>query len=145
MIRQQLTEDMKAYMKAKDKVKLAGIKMAIAAIKNKEIDLKRELTDDEIIAVLKKQVKEHQESLSFLKDKNSSARSEYEAYIDALSKFIPEDMPREKAVTIISRALAEENITEKKQKGLAMKTVMPILKGKLDGKVIQEIVNSILV
>lgn len=145
MIRQQLTEDMKAYMKAKDKVKLAGIKMAIAAIKNKEIDLKRELTDDEIIAVLKKQVKEHQESLSFLKDKNSSARSEYEAYIDALSKFIPEDMPREKAVTIISRALAEENITEKKQKGLAMKTVMSILKGKLDGKVIQEIVDSILV
>ena len=145
MIRQQLTEDMKAYMKAKDKVKLTGIKMAIAAIKNKEIDLKRELTDDEIIAVLKKQVKEHQESLSFLKAEDTDARSEYETYINVLSKFIPEDMPREKAVTIISKALADADITEKKQKGLAMKTVMPILKGKLDGKVIQEIVDSILV
>lgn len=144
MIKQQLTEDMKVYMKAKDKLKLSGIKMAIAAIKNKEIETKRELTDEEIIAILKKQVKEHQESLSFLKE-GDTARDEYKAYIDSISKFIPKDMSKEEATDIITKALAEANITEKKQKGLAMKTIMPILKGKLDGKVIQEIVDSILV
>lgn len=144
MIKQQLTEDMKVYMKAKDKLKLSGIKMAIAAIKNKEIETKRELTDEEIIAILKKQVKEHQESLSFLKE-GDTARDEYKAYIDSISKFIPKDMSKEEATDIITKALAEANITEKKQKGLAMKTIMPILKSKLDGKVIQEIVDSILV
>lgn len=144
MIKQQLTEDMKVYMKAKDKLKLSGIKMAIAAIKNKEIETKRELTDEEIIAILKKQVKEHQESLSFLKE-GDTARDEYKAYIDSISKFIPKDMSKEEATDIITKALAEANITEKKQKGLAMKTIMPILKGKLDGKVIQEIVDSILI
>lgn len=144
MIKQQLTEDMKVYMKAKDKLKLSGIKMAIAAIKNKEIETKRELTDEEIIAILKKQVKEHQESLSFLKE-GDTARDEYKTYIDSISKFIPKDMSKEEATDIITKALAEANITEKKQKGLAMKTIMPILKGKLDGKVIQEIVDSILI
>lgn len=145
MIKQQLTEDMKIYMKAKDKVKLSGIKMAIATIKNREIEVKRELTDEEVIAILKKQVKEHHESMSFFKEDDIANRKEYILYIDALDKFIPEDMSKEEATDIITKALAEANVTEKKQKGLAMKTVMPLLKGKLDGKVIQEIVNSILV
>lgn len=140
-----LLNDMKVYMKAKSKVKLAGIRMANAAIKNKEIDIKRELTDEEIIAILKKQVKEHQESISFLKEEDVEARTEYEAYINALSRFIPEDMPREEAKAIAVKLLADNYIVFKPHKGQAMKLVMSELKGKIDGKVIQEIVDEILI
>lgn len=143
MLKQQLQDNMKAYMKAKNKTKTAGIRMAIAAVKNKEIEVKRELTDEEIIAILKKQVKEHKESVSFIKE-NNFAKEEYLIYINVLNNFIPEDMSKEEAEKIITKALADANVTEKKQKGLAMKAVMPLLKGKLDGNIIQEIVDSIL-
>lgn len=149
MIKTKLTNDMKHYMKEKAtnkaaEYKLTGIRMAIAAIKNKEIEMKRELTDEEVISVLKKQTKEHFESMSFYKEDDIDNRKPYILYIDALDKFIPEDMSEEEAKKIISKALADANITEKKQMGDAMKTVMPILKGKLDGKVIKNIVTSIL-
>ena len=142
MIKTKLTEDMKHYMKEKEKVALTGVRMANAAIKNKEIDLRRELDDDEVIAVLKKQVKEHKESLEFVKDEEG--RKELETYIAVLNKYIPADMDKGEAEKIIRDLLSAGNITEKKQMGDAMKTVMPVLKGKIDGKVIKEIVNSIL-
>lgn len=145
MLKQELTNDMKAYMKAKSKVQLAGIRMANAAIKNKEIDVKRELTDEEIIAILKKQVKEHQESISFLKEEDVETKKEYETYINVLSKFIPQDMSREEAKAIIVKLLADNYIAFKQDKGKAMKLVMSELKGKLDGKVIQGIVDEILI
>lgn len=142
MIKTKLTEDMKHYMKEKEKVALSGIRMAIAAIKNKEIEVRHELDDNEVIAVLKRQVKEHKESLEFVKD--DEAKKELEIYIEVLSKYIPADMDKNEADKIIRELLTAANITEKKQMGDAMKTVMPVLKGKLDGKVIKEIVSTIL-
>lgn len=142
MIKTKLTEEMHHYMKEKEKVAVTGVRMAIAAIKNKEIEVRRELNDTEVIAVLKRQIKEHKESLEFVKvDKD---KQELETYISILNKYIPADMSKDEAEGIIKDLLASANITEKKQMGDAMKTVMPVLKGKLDGKVIKEIVNSIL-
>lgn len=142
MIKTKLTEEMHHYMKEKEKVAVTGVRMAIAAIKNKEIEVRRELNDTEVIAVLKRQIKEHKESLEFVKaDKD---REELETYISILDKYIPADMSKDEAEGIIKDLLASANITEKKQMGDAMKTVMPVLKGKLDGKIIKEIVNSIL-
>lgn len=143
---QKLEDKLKEFMRDKKETEKAGIRMAIAAIKNKAIDLRRDLTDEEIVSVLKKQVKEHKESLSYLTDTANQANEieKYNAYISVLNSYIPEDMSEEEARVIIAEILSENNITEKKQMGDAMKTVMPKLKGKLDGKVIKEIVNSIL-
>lgn len=145
-IQEQMKRDLKMFMQMKADTEKTGIRMAMAAIKNKEIDLRHELSDEEIIAILKKQVKEHQESLSYLKDPVAQAGEieKYNTYIEILKTYIPEDMSVEEATAIIKNILSENNIAEKKQMGNAMKVVMPVLKGKLDGKIIKEIVNSIL-
>lgn len=144
-IKENLMNDMKQYMKEKKKVELTGIRMVNASIKNKEIDLKRELTDDEVVAVIKKQVKEHKESLEYVvKTGDVDSQQELNTYISILEKYLPEQMSESQAREIIESLLRENNITSIKEKGSAMKVVMPALKGKLDGAIINKIVGDIL-
>ena len=127
MLKQQIMTDMKQCMKAKMQTELTGIRMLNAAIKNKEIDLKKELTDAEIIAIVKKQIKEHKDSLSYIKDQDSA-----------------DEMPEEEAKTIIEKLLAENNISGKSNMGPAMKLVKPVLEGKIDNSKISKIVKELL-
>lgn len=145
MIKEQLMNDMKQYMKEKKKIELTGIRMVNASIKNKEIDLKRELTDDEVVTVIKKQVKEHKESLEYVaKNGDIASQEELNTYIAILEKYLPEQMDESQAREIIEGLLKENDITSVKQKGNAMKVIMPVLKGKLDGAIINKIVSDIL-
>ena len=144
-MKQKLMDDMKQYMRDKKKVELAGIRMVNASIKNKEIELRRELTDEEIVAVIKKQVKEHKESLEYvIKAGDTESQEELNTYIAILEKYLPEQMDESKAREIIEKLLEENNITSPSQKGNAMKVVMPELKDKLDGAVINKIVTDLL-
>lgn len=144
MLKQQISEAIKTCMKSKMKIELTGLRMLNAAIKNKEIDLKRELTDAEIIGVIKKQVKEHNDSLSYIKDKDSDDAIAYKIYITTLEGFLPEEMPEEEAKAIIIKLLAENNISGKSSMGPAMKLVKPVLEGKIDNSKISKIVKEVL-
>lgn len=145
MLKQQIMTDMKQCMKAKMQTELTGIRMLNAAIKNKEIDLKKELTDVEIIAIVKKQIKEHKDSLSYIKDQNSTDAIAYKTYISTLEGYLPEEMPEEEAKTIIEKLLAENNISGKSNMGPAMKLAKPALEGKIDMSIVSKIVREILV
>lgn len=144
MLKEQISEAMKTCMKSKMKIELTGLRMLNAAIKNKEIDLKRELNDTEIIAVIKKQVKEHKDSLSFIKDQDSTDAIAYKTYITTLENFLPEEMPEEEAKAIIEKILTENNISGKSNMGPAMKIVKPVLEGKIDNSKISKIVKEVL-
>lgn len=144
MLKKQISEAMKTCMKSKMKIELTGLRMLNAAIKNKEIDLKRELNDTEIIAVIKKQVKEHKDSLSFIKDQDSTDAIAYKTYITTLENFLPEEMPEEEAKAIIEKLLTENNISGKSNMGPAMKIVKPVLEGKIDNSKISKIVKEVL-
>lgn len=144
MLKEQISEAMKTCMKSKMKIELTGLRMLNAAIKNKEIDLKRELNDTEIIAVIKKQVKEHKDSLSFIKDQDSTDAIAYKTYIATLENFLPEEMPEEEAKAIIEKLLTENNISGKSNMGPAMKLVKPVLEGKIDNSKISKIVKEVL-
>lgn len=144
MLKKQISEAMKTCMKSKMKIELTGLRMLNAAIKNKEIDLKRELNDTEIIAVIKKQVKEHKDSLSFIKDQDSTDAIAYKTYIATLENFLPEEMPEEEAKAIIEKLLTENNISGKSNMGPAMKIVKPVLEGKIDNSKISKIVKEVL-
>lgn len=144
MLKQQIMNDMKQCMKAKKQTELTGIRMLNAAIKNKEIDLKRELTDVEIISIVKKQIKEHKDSLTHIKDQTSPDAIAYKVYISTLEGYLPEEMPEEEAKAIIGNLLAENNISGKSQMGPAMKLVKPVLEGKIDNSKISKIVKELL-
>lgn len=146
-LKEEITIVMKTCMKEKLKTELAGLRMLNAAIKNKEIDTRKELTDDEVVAVIKKQIKEHEQSLSFLKDPEKQQEDilKYETYISTLEGFLPEEMDINDARIFIMEELSKAGITAKSQMGQAMKLLKEKLAGQLDNSKISQIVREFLV
>lgn len=145
-LKEQLKKDIIMFMQMKLKVELTGLRMLNAAIKNKEIELKKEVDDNQFIAIVKKQIKEHEQSLSFLKEPQHHDEIEkYKTYIFVLKAYLPEEMDENEARIIIMGELSKANITAKSQMGQAMKLLKEKLAGQIDNSKISKIVREFLV
>lgn len=139
--------DMKAAMKAKEEGKLAlnTIRMARAHIRQAEIDNGHaDFNDDQVLAVLRKEVKQRKETLSEIE---SSGREDLveqtKAEIDVLEKYLPAEMTPE-AVEAAVKEIVDAMDPGQKNMGFVMKAVMAKLKGQADGKLINQIVRKLL-
>ena len=139
--------DMKAAMKAKEEGKLAlnTIRMARAHIRQAEIDNGHaDFNDDQVLAVLRKEVKQRKETLSEIE---SSGREDLveqtKAEIDVLEKYLPAEMTPE-AVEAAVKEIVDAMVPGQKNMGSVMKAVMAKLKGQADGKLINQIVRKLL-
>lgn len=139
--------DMKAAMKAKEEGKLAlnTIRMARAHIRQAEIDNGHaDFNDDQVLAVLRKEVKQRKETLSEIE---SSGREDLveqtKAEIDILEKYLPAEMTPE-AVEAAVKEIVDAMDPGQKNMGSVMKAVMAKLKGQADGKLINQIVRKLL-
>lgn len=146
-IKEQLMADMKAAMKAKEEGKLAlnTIRMARAHIRQAEIDNGHaDFNDDQVLAVLRKEVKQRKETLSEIE---SSGREDLveqtKAEIDVLEKYLPAEMTPE-AVEAVVKEIVDAMDPGQKNMGSVMKAVMAKLKGQADGKLINQIVRKLL-
>lgn len=146
-IKEQLMADMKAAMKAKEEGKLAlnTIRMARAHIRQAEIDNGHaDFNDDQVLAVLRKEVKQRKETLSEIE---SSGREDLveqtKAEIDVLEKYLPAEMTPE-AVKAAVKEIVDAMDPGQKNMGSVMKAVMAKLKGQADGKLINQIVRKLL-
>lgn len=146
-IKEQLMADMKAAMKAKEEGKLAlnTIRMARAHIRQAEIDNGHaDFNDDQVLAVLRKEVKQRKETLSEIE---SSGREDLveqtKAEIDVLEKYLPAEMTPE-AVEAAVKEIVDAMDPGQKNMGSVMKAVMAKLKGQSDGKLINQIVRKLL-
>lgn len=146
-IKEQLMTDMKAAMKAKEEGKLAlnTIRMARAHIRQAEIDNGHaDFNDDQVLAVLRKEVKQRKETLSEIE---SSGREDLveqtKAEIDVLEKYLPAEMTPE-AVEVAVKEIVDAMDPGQKNMGSVMKAVMAKLKGQADGKLINQIVRKLL-
>ena len=146
-IKEQLMADMKAAMKAKEEGKLAlnTIRMARAHIRQAEIDNGHaDFNDDQVLAVLRKEVKQRKETLSEIE---SSGREDLveqtKAEIDVLEKYLPAEMTPE-AVEAAVKESVDAMDPGQKNMGSVMKAVMAKLKGQADGKLINQIVRKLL-
>lgn len=146
-IKEQLVADMKAAMKAKEEGKLAlnTIRMARAHIRQAEIDNGHaDFNDDQVLAVLRKEVKQRKETLSEIE---SSGREDLveqtKAEIDILEKYLPAEMTPE-AVEAAVKEIVDAMDPGQKNMGSVMKAVMAKLKGQADGKLINQIVRKLL-
>ena len=146
-IKEQLMADMKAAMKAKEEGKLAlnTIRMARAHIRQAEIDNGHaDFNDDQVLAVLRKEVKQRKETLSEIE---SSGREDLveqtKAEIDVLEKYLPAEMTPE-AVDAAVKEIVDAMDPGQKNMGSVMKAVMAKLKGQADGKLINQIVRKLL-
>lgn len=127
-------------MKAKDKSRKDSLSMLLSALKNAEIDKRSPLTEDEENAVVKKEIKQTQETYDLAPADRTDIKEEAAARLAVYKEFAPEDMSVEQITAVICEVLAELEIETPSgsDKGRIMKVLMPRVKGKADGKLVNE-------
>lgn len=144
-LKERLMADLKDAMKNKDKLRKDVITMVRAAIKQKEVDERVELDDADIENIISKQLKEKKSSIEeFKKGNRQDLVNQTNAEIEILLKYLPEQLSDEELKEIIKKVIDENEITSMKDIGKLMKNVMPLIKGKADGKQVNIIAKELL-
>ncbi|MCT0020658.1 GatB/YqeY domain-containing protein [Weissella cibaria] len=142
---EQLTSDMKEAMKAKDKVTLGVVRMVKASVSNEQIKLGHDLTADEELAVLSREMKQRVEEMESYKDADrADLAEEIQGQIDVLKRYMPAQMSEEEVVAVVKETIAEVGASSKADLGKVMGALMPKVKGKADGKLVNTTVQSLL-
>jgi len=129
----QLKDEMKNAMRAKDKLRLGVIRMALSAIKQAEIDHKIEATDDNILAVLTKMVKQRKESIKMFTDGGRDELAAKEAdEVEALETFLPQPLSSDEISQLINNAITETGAASMADMGKVMAILKPVMQGKAD-------------
>ncbi len=144
-MKQQLTEDMKAAMKAGEKHKLGVIRLINAAIKQREVDERIELDDTAVIAVLDKMVKQRKDSVSQYEAANREDLAEIErAEIVVIEAYLPAKMGETEIVAAIQAAIAETGASGPADMGKLMGALKPKLAGQADMGLVSKLVKQLL-
>ena len=146
-IKEQLTADMKEAMKAHEKERLSVIRSARGAIRQAEIDGGHtELDDAAVIGVLSKEVKMRKDSIEeFKKGDRQDLVEKTQAEIDVLMKYLPEQLGEEEVKALVKEAVENVGAKTPKDMGKVMGVLMPKVKGRADGKMVNQLVRSMLV
>ena len=133
----QLKDEQKLAMKAKDKARLGTIRLALSAIKQREVDERIILSDDDILAVLTKMVKQRRDSVTQYEAANRQDLADAEkAEITVLEEFMPQPLTDEEVSTLIDKAITESGAAGMQDMGNVMGVLKPLLQGRADmGKV----------
>lgn len=139
--------EMVKAMKEHDIPRKEALSMLLSALKAKEKDKREPLTEEEENAVIKKEIKQTRETLESAPADRADIRQEAEFRIGVLSQFAPEEMGEEAIRAVIAEVLAEMGVKtpDPKQKGLIMKNLMPRVKGKADGGLVNRLVGELFV
>ncbi|MGE6629253.1 GatB/YqeY domain-containing protein [Bacillus sp. NPDC077027] len=141
---EQLNTDMKLFMKKREKDKLLVIRMVKASLQNEAIKLKRDsLTSDEELTVLSREIKQRKDSLrEFSKANRLDLVDKVQKEIDMLDVYLPEQLTNEELQAIVVETIAEIGASTKADMGKVMSAIMPKVKGKADGAVINRLVSE---
>lgn len=141
----QLNEDMKQAMKDKDKFRLSVIRMIRSSIKNSEIDLKRQLDDQEVIDIVNREMKQRRDSLQeFEKAGRQDLADTVKAEIVIISEYLPKQLSEDEIKQIVQDTIAEVGASSKSDMGKVMGALMPKVKGRADGKLVNQWVQQLL-
>lgn len=142
---ERLNQDMKTAMKNKEKATLSVIRMVRSSLKNREIELQRPLDEEEALDVVIKELKQQQDSLTeFEKAGRADLIEKTRTEIAVLERYLPEPLSEEELRTIIQQVIDQTGATSKADMGKVMKTVMPEVKGRADGKQVNRLVLELL-
>ena len=130
-LKQLITDDMKLAIKAQDKPALKAIRMILGAIKQKEIDERIELDDNQVMAVIQKMVKQRKDSISQFSDAGRTDLVEVEeAELLIINNYMPKQLSQDEIEAAVVKAISDTGADSMKDMG----KLMGILKGQLDGK-----------
>ena len=142
-LRERLSEEMKEAMKAKDSLRLSSIRLIRSAVKNKDIELKREIAEQEIVEVIATLVKQRRESIRLFGEagRQDLVEKEEKELVDLLG-FLPQQLSREAVADLVDRVIAESGAQGGKDMGRVMKALMPHVAGRADGKMVSDLVKE---
>ena len=144
-LKTQLNESMKDAMRSRDEVRLRTVRMALAAIKQVEVDKRTELDDMAVLALIQKEVKNRREAIEEAKTANRPDLVESnEVEIEVLQAFLPKAMPAEELQALVQAAIAETGASTPADMGKVMKTVMPKVAGRAPNDMISAAVRELL-
>ena len=142
-LQDQLTEAMKVAMKAKDSLRLNAIRLMRTAIKNKEIDTRTTLSDEDVIGVLSTLVKQRKESAEVYRaNQRDDLADKEEAELAVIQDFLPAQMSEDEIKAAIEAAVQETGAASPKDMGKVMKIVSAQTRGRADGRLVSELVKA---
>ena len=142
-LKDQLNESMKTAMKARDDLRLSAVRMVRSMVKNREIDQKKELNDQEIIEVISTLAKQRRESIRMYREGNRpDLVKKEEAELEILLGFLPTQLSTAEIEALVDKIITETGAQGAKDMGRVMKALTPLTAGKADGKTVSETVKQ---
>jgi len=144
-LKSRLNQDLKEALKAKDEVKLRTVRMLLTAIKNLEVEKMTLATDEDILQIMSKEIKKRQEAIEMYEKggRQDLAQAERQE-IEVIQSYMPKQLSEEEIKEIAKKVISELNLKGPKDVGVAMKAIMPQVKGRADGKLVNKIVSELL-
>ena len=142
-IKERLKADMIAAMKGKEKERLEAIRFIQAAIKRQEVDTRKDLDDQAVIAILNNQAKQRRDSIEqFKKGGRNDLVVKEEAELKVLQSYLPEQLSSDELEKIVAETIKESGASGMKDLGAVMKALMPKVAGRADGGAISALVRQ---
>ena len=143
MLRDKIQEDMKIALKGGEKARLSSIRNIWNAVRNKEIDLKKDMDDEQIAGVIGNLVKQGRDSLEQFKSGNrQDLVDKTQAELDILLGYLPQQLSESELKQLIDEAMRETSAAVPADMGKVMKALMQKIKGKADGKLVSKMVGE---
>jgi hypothetical protein len=144
-LKEQITEDMKAAMRAKDAPRLAAVRLLLAAIKQREVDDRRELGDADVIAVVDKMIKQRRESITqFEKGGRADLAAGEQFEVQVLSAYLPQALSEAEVQAAVAEAVAATAAKAPSDMGKVMALLKPRLAGRADMAKVSALVKAAL-
>jgi len=141
----KIRESLKEALKQRDKARASVLRLVLAEMKNAEIAQHQPLNDDEGLDIVSREVKRHRESIEvFKKGNRGDLVAQEEIELSILMEYLPRQMSREEIMSAARQVIAEVGAKEIKDKGKVMSRLMPQLRGKAEGKDVNEVVLELL-
>ncbi len=144
-LREKIDADVKEALKSGAKDKVSTLRMLNAALKNKQIDKRRPLTDEEVIETVRSLIKQRKDSIEqFAKGNRQDLVDKETAEVKVLEGYLPQQLSREEVEAMVRNAIAQTGAQGSRDMGKVMKALIPMIGGRADGKLVSELVKNAL-
>jgi len=143
VLRDRISDEMRAAMKAREQTRVSTLRMLMAAMKNTQVEKGHELSDDEVLEVVAREAKRRRESMeAFEKGGRSELVEKEGAELAVLEAYLPEQLGEDELGALVDEAIAETGASSPKEMGAVMKVVMGKVKGRADGAAVSAMVRA---
>ncbi len=144
-LRENIDADVKEALKSGAKDKVSTLRMLNAALKNKQIDKRRPLTEEEVIETVRSLIKQRKDSIEqFAKGNRQDLVDKETAEVKVLEAYLPQQLSREQVEVMVREAIAQTGAQGARDMGKVMKALIPMVGGRADGKLVSELVKNAL-